>query len=83
VFFVYLQYTQQLVFLSREELRQKKRQENAHLAIFPCKLRILPQHVFKTRDPIVVGVSIEDGVLKVGTPLAVPSKEVYCSMVFF
>uniref|UniRef100_A0A915JBQ1 Uncharacterized protein n=1 Tax=Romanomermis culicivorax TaxID=13658 RepID=A0A915JBQ1_ROMCU len=59
----------------REELRLKKRQENAHLAIFPCKLRILPQHVFKTRDPIVFGVSVEDGVVKVGTPICVPSKE--------
>ncbi|CDW55238.1 eukaryotic translation initiation factor 5B, partial [Trichuris trichiura] len=59
----------------REELRQKKRQEFAHLAIFPCKLRILPQHVYKSRDPIIVGVSVEDGILKVGVPLCVPSKE--------
>uniref|UniRef100_A0A5S6QLD4 Eukaryotic translation initiation factor 5B n=1 Tax=Trichuris muris TaxID=70415 RepID=A0A5S6QLD4_TRIMR len=59
----------------REELRLKKRQEFAHLAIFPCKLRVLPQHVYKSRDPIIVGVSVDDGILKVGVPLCVPSKE--------
>ncbi|CAJ0581117.1 unnamed protein product, partial [Mesorhabditis spiculigera] len=59
----------------REELRMKKRREHEHLAIFPCKLRILPQHVFNARNPIVVGVSIEAGQLKKGTPICVPSKE--------
>ncbi|XP_077559346.1 eukaryotic translation initiation factor 5B isoform X2 [Haemaphysalis longicornis] len=59
----------------REELRQKKREEFKSVAVFPCKLRILPQFVFNSRDPIVVGVSIEAGVVKEGTPLCVPSKE--------
>ncbi|KAL1284350.1 Eukaryotic translation initiation factor 5B [Trichinella pseudospiralis] len=59
----------------REELKEKKRQEFAHLAIFPCKLRVLPQHMYKTRDPIICGVVVEAGILKVGVPLCVPSKE--------
>ncbi|XP_055327238.1 eukaryotic translation initiation factor 5B-like [Paramacrobiotus metropolitanus] len=59
----------------QDELKQKRRDENKHLAIFPCKLKILPQFVFNTRDPIVVGVVVDAGVLKVGTPLTVPSKE--------
>ncbi|KRY59270.1 Eukaryotic translation initiation factor 5B, partial [Trichinella britovi] len=59
----------------REELKQKKRQEFEHLAIFPCKLRVLPQHMYKTRDPIICGVVVEAGILKVGVPLCVPSKE--------
>ncbi|VDN51357.1 unnamed protein product, partial [Dracunculus medinensis] len=59
----------------REELRLKYRRENEHLAIFPCKLRILPQHIFNARNPIVIGVSIEAGQLKRGTPLCVPSKD--------
>ncbi|KAL1432723.1 hypothetical protein MTO96_012936 [Rhipicephalus appendiculatus] len=59
----------------REELRQKKREEFKSVAVFPCKLRILPQFVFNSRDPIVVGVSVEAGVVKEGTPLCVPSKE--------
>lgn len=60
----------------REELRQKKRDEFKSVAVFPCKVRILPQFVFNSRDPIVVGVSIEAGVVKEGTPLCVPSKDV-------
>lgn len=27
----------------REELKQRKRDENKHIAVFPCKLKILPQ----------------------------------------
>jgi translation initiation factor 5B len=69
-------------YIYSEELREKARREHAHLAIFPCKLKILPQHVYKTRDPIVMGVNVEAGALKIGTPLCVPSKEV-CDVCLF
>nr|XP_008192381.1 PREDICTED: eukaryotic translation initiation factor 5B [Tribolium castaneum] len=59
----------------REELKQKKREEFKHIAVFPCKLKILPQFVFNSRDPIVVGVMVEAGIVKEGTPICVPSKE--------
>ncbi|CAB3402409.1 unnamed protein product [Caenorhabditis bovis] len=59
----------------REELAEKARRENEHLAIFPCKLRILPNHVYNARNPIVCGVSVEAGQVKRGTPICVPSKE--------
>ncbi|CAP33854.1 Protein CBR-IFFB-1 [Caenorhabditis briggsae] len=59
----------------REELKDKARKENEHLAIFPCKLRVLPNHVYNTRAPIIFGVSIEAGQVKRGTPICVPSKE--------
>ena len=50
--------------------------ENNHLKVFPCKLRVLPQFVFNSRDPIIMGVSVEAGFLANGTPICVPSKEV-------
>lgn len=59
----------------REQLRLKRRRENEHLAIFPCKLRILPQCIFNARNPIVIGVAVEAGQLKRGTPICVPSKD--------
>uniref|UniRef100_A0A0K0E7M5 Eukaryotic translation initiation factor 5B n=1 Tax=Strongyloides stercoralis TaxID=6248 RepID=A0A0K0E7M5_STRER len=59
----------------REDLKEKKRKENEHLAIFPCKLRILPQNIFNARNPIVCGVCVEAGILKKGTPICVPSKD--------
>jgi len=60
----------------REEWLLQKREEFKHLAIFPCKLRIYPEHVFNSRDPIVVGVCVEAGFLREGTMICVPSKEV-------
>jgi len=57
-----------------ELIRQKKEQFRS-IAVFPCKLRILPEHIFTRRDPITVGVKVEAGVCKTGTPVCVPSKE--------
>ncbi|XP_058465777.1 eukaryotic translation initiation factor 5B isoform X2 [Malaya genurostris] len=60
----------------REEIKQRKREEFKTIAVFPCKLKILPQFVFNSRDPIVIGVIIEAGVVKEGTPICVPNKEI-------
>lgn len=59
----------------REELKQKKRDEFKSIAVFPCKLKILPQFIFNSRDPIVCGVMVENGIVKEGTPICVPSKD--------
>ncbi|CAD5220225.1 unnamed protein product [Bursaphelenchus xylophilus] len=53
----------------REDLRLQRKKANEHLAIFPCILRIMPQHIFNTRNPIVLGVNVEAGKLKKGTPI--------------
>jgi len=45
------------------------------LAIFPYKLRVLPQHIFNARNPIVCGVSVDAGQLKKGTPVTAKTKE--------
>jgi translation initiation factor 5B len=58
-----------------DDLKQKKRDEFKSIAVFPCKLKILPQFIFNSRDPIVMGVTIEAGILKEGTPICVPTKE--------
>lgn len=60
----------------QEELKKRKRDEFKHLAIFPCKIRMLPNFIFNSRDPIVAGVVVEAGIVRQGTPLCVPSKEV-------
>ena len=57
-----------------ELVRQKKEQFRS-IAVFPCKLRILPEHIFTRRDPITVGVKVEAGVCRTGTPICVPGKE--------
>lgn len=64
------------VIVCFQEQKRKKRDEFKNIAVFPCKLRVLPQHIFNSRDPIIVGVSVEAGIVKEGTPLCVPSKNV-------
>ncbi|KAL7470923.1 hypothetical protein ACHAXS_013117 [Conticribra weissflogii] len=56
-----------------EQLTEKRREDAAAIAVFPSIVKILPQHVFNTKDPIIVGVEVVDGILKVGTPLCVPA----------
>uniref|UniRef100_A0A1A7WPF4 Eukaryotic translation initiation factor 5B n=2 Tax=Iconisemion striatum TaxID=60296 RepID=A0A1A7WPF4_9TELE len=58
----------------REDYKKSKQEEFKHIAVFPVKIKVLPQFIFNSRDPIVMGVSVEAGVLKQGTPLCVPSK---------
>jgi len=57
------------------ELVRQKKEQFRNIAVFPCKMRILPEHIYTRRDPIVVGVRVEAGVVKTGTPICVPSKE--------
>jgi translation initiation factor 5B len=59
----------------REDLKKRKQEEVKDVAIFPAKMQILPECVFRKRDPIVVGVKITAGQLRVGAPIVVPAKE--------
>ena len=56
-----------------EQLNEKRREDAADIAVFPSICKILPQHVFNQKDPIIVGVEVVEGILKVGTPLCVPA----------
>ncbi|KAE8625574.1 hypothetical protein XENTR_v10006323 [Xenopus tropicalis] len=58
----------------RQDYKKQKQEEFKHIAVFPCKIRILPQFIFNSRDPIVMGVVVEAGQVKQGTPICVPSK---------
>ncbi|GBG83244.1 hypothetical protein CBR_g36859 [Chara braunii] len=56
-------------------VREEKRKEAADDVVFPCELKILPTCIFNKKDPIVLGVEVMSGIVKIGTPLSVPSKE--------
>jgi translation initiation factor 5B len=42
--------------------------------VFPCRLKILKK--FNATKPIVLGVQVVDGTLRLGTPIVVPSQQV-------
>ncbi|KNC96910.1 translation initiation factor aIF-2 [Spizellomyces punctatus DAOM BR117] len=58
-----------------KNMEEKKRADAAPKAVFPCALRIVPGAVFNKRNPIVLGVDVIDGNLKIGTPLCVVNEE--------
>ena len=52
---------------------EAKRKDSAPNAVWPCKLKILK--CFAQRDPIILGVEIIEGSLKIGTPVCVVKVE--------
>ncbi|KAH8985877.1 hypothetical protein EDB92DRAFT_2091451 [Lactarius akahatsu] len=51
------------------EIVEARRRDAAPMAVWPCRLKIIA--CFCKRDPIILGVDILDGNLRLGTPLCV------------
>jgi len=51
-----------------DELKEKKKEELKLLAVFPCVLNTVA--VFNKTNPIVVGVDVVEGQLRINTPIA-------------
>ena len=51
-----------------EEQLARKREESKLLAVFPCVLK--PVAVFNKTGPIVIGIDVTEGQLKINTPIA-------------
>ncbi|KAI6168909.1 hypothetical protein EDD17DRAFT_1465364 [Pisolithus thermaeus] len=51
------------------EILEAKRRDAAPQAVWPCRLKTIA--AFCKRDPIILGVDILDGTLRVGTPICV------------
>lgn len=56
-------------------LKEERKREAADEAVFPCVLKIMPNCIFNKKDPIVLGVDILEGILRVGTPICIPQRE--------
>jgi len=52
-------------------LKEERREAAKETAVFPCALKIYEQHIFNARNPILVGVNVTEGQVRLGTPLCV------------
>ncbi|KAL5113989.1 eukaryotic translation initiation factor 5B [Pleosporales sp. CAS-2024a] len=55
-----------------KQLEEQRKEESKMLAVFPCILK--PVAVFNKKDPIVIGVDVVDGNLKMTTPICAVKK---------
>lgn len=55
--------------------QQDRKSELGACAVFPCLLEMVKGAVFNQKAPIIIGVKVKEGILKIGTPLIVPSKD--------
>eukprot|EP00299_Pterocystis_sp_00344_P016828 c8442_g1_i1.p1 GENE.c8442_g1_i1~~c8442_g1_i1.p1 ORF type:complete len:1152 (-),score=401.33 c8442_g1_i1:68-3523(-) len=53
------------------DLKAKEKEKAEQEVIFPCVLKIVPQCMFNKKDPIIMGVDVLEGILKLGTPIVV------------
>ncbi|CAA7402961.1 unnamed protein product [Spirodela intermedia] len=58
-----------------DAIKEEKKKESAEDAVFPSILKIMPNCVFNKKDPIILGVDVVEGILKVGTPICIPSQD--------
>ncbi|KAI7861414.1 P-loop containing nucleoside triphosphate hydrolase protein [Spinellus fusiger] len=52
-------------------ITEQKRKDQAPQAVFPCVLKMVPGAIFNKKDPIIIGVDVIEGALRVGTPICV------------
>ena len=55
------------------EIREERKLKEGKDAVFPCVLKQVA--TFRKNDPIVLGVDVEYGVLKIGTPITIYKKK--------
>lgn len=59
-----------------KKCRDERKTEEGAKAVFPCILEMVKGAVFHVKDPIVIGVTVKAGILRIGTPLCIPDKGV-------
>ena len=59
-----------------KECQESRKSSGGSHAIWPCALEIVKDAVFNRSDPIIIGVNVTAGTLRIGTVLCVPEKDV-------
>ena len=55
--------------------RNERKGELGTKAVFPCIVEMVKDACFNASKPIVIGVKVVEGILKIGTPLCVPDRD--------
>lgn len=63
----YKEYTEKLISMNKKK--------NMAELIYPCKLKIIPEYIFTKRSPLILGVEIIEGKLKINMPLFVKHED--------
>jgi translation initiation factor IF-2 len=58
-----------------QKCKDERKLEDGNKAIFPAIIEIVKDACFNTKSPIVIGVTVKEGVLRTGTPLCIPDKD--------
>jgi len=58
-----------------EDILQAKKSEAKDEAVFPVIMKIDSQCIIRQKNPMIFGMDILDGQLRVGTPLCIPDKK--------
>ncbi len=59
-----------------KKCRDERKTDEGGKAVFPCLLEIVKGAIFNSKNPIILGVNVKAGILKLGTPLCIPEKGV-------
>lgn len=58
-----------------KQCKDSRKIEDGNKAVFPCILEMVKGACFNQKSPIVIGINVKEGVLRIGTPLVIPTKE--------
>lgn len=56
------------------KLYADRKEKMKSLTVFPCILKIIESNIFNKKNPLVMGVEVQEGTLNLGTPLIIESK---------
>ena len=56
------------------KLYADRKEQMRKITVFPCVLKIIESNVFNKKNPLVMGVEVQEGTLHLGTPLITESK---------
>ena len=58
-----------------KKCRDDRKGDEGSKAVFPCTLEMVKGAVFNSKAPLILGLNVVAGILKIGTPLCIPDKE--------